>query len=185
MSRLWRLLAIAVLAAALWPELPRLAAEWRLRAANQQLEHALGGVQQATRQGQNGDVAQIRRTAAEGLQLAEQAATALPGDARVTLARAVGLLLSGRGGEAANLLDAAIAREERPEFTLNLGRARTTLGDTAGADAAYLRTAWASSQATATLPKTLREDLQRRVAALEAQLHAGTLAAPPPLRPQP
>lgn len=185
MSRLWRLLAIAALAAALWPELPRLAAEWRLRAANQQLERALDGVQQAARQGQNGDVAQIRRTAAEGLQLAEQAAAALPGDARVTLARAVGLLLSGRGGDAANLLDTAITREERPEFTLNLGRARTTLGDTAGADAAYLRTAWASSQATATLPKALREDLQRRVAALEAQLRAGTLAAPPPLRPQP
>ncbi|MCQ4165830.1 hypothetical protein [Tahibacter harae] len=185
MSRLWRLLAIAALAAAVWPELPRYAAEWRLRAANQQLERALDGVQQAARQGQAGDVAQIRQDAAQGLRLAGQAAAALPGDARVTLARAVGLLLSGRGGEAASLLDAAVAASERPEFTLNLGRARTTQGDSAGADAAYLRTAWASAQATATLPRALRETLQRQVAELEARLRAGNLPAPPPLRPAP
>ena len=185
MKRLWRALAIAVLALALWPELPRHAAEWRLRTANQQLERALDGVQQAARQGQAGDVAQIRRIAAQGLQLAEQAGAALPGDARVTLARAVGLLLSGRGGEAAALLDAAIAASERPEFTLNLGRARTTQGDSAGAGAAYLRTAWASAQATATLPRALREDLQRQVVELEAQLRAGNLRAPPPLQAAP
>lgn len=182
MSRLWRVLAIAALAAAVWPELPRHAAEWRLRTANQQLERALDGVQQAARRGQSGDMAQIHPHAAQGLRLAEQAAAALPNDPRVTLARAVGLLLSGRGGEAATLLDAAIAVSERPEFTLNLGRARTTQGDSTGADAAYLRTAWASTQATATLPRALREALQRQVAELEARLRAGNLPAPPPLR---
>ena len=78
MSRLWRLLAIAALAAAVWPELPRYTAEWRLRAANQQLERALDGVQQAARQSQAGDVAQIRQDAAQGLRLAGQAAAALP-----------------------------------------------------------------------------------------------------------
>jgi len=183
MSRLWRLPLILLLGAALWPEFPRHLAEWRLREANLQVEGALAAVQEAARQGRGADVAQIRQQAQTGLELAARASTALPGDARVTLVQAVGLILAGKGREAATLLEAAIATRERPEFSINLGRARTTLGDTAAAEAAYLRTAWASSQAISTLPQPLREELQRQVVLLEAQLHAGTLQAAPPLHP--
>jgi hypothetical protein len=183
MTWLWRVLALVLLAAALWPELPRYAAERQLHQANRQLESALRKVQQSPHQA--GADAQIREQAADALQLATQAAFALPDDPRCILAQALGLILSGQGKEAATLLEAAIARSERPEFTINLGRARTTQGDTAGAQAAYLRTAWASTQAIGTLPRVLREDLLRQVAELETQLRAGKRLAPPPLRPDP
>jgi hypothetical protein len=91
------------------------------------------------------------------------------------------LLLLRRGEQAIALLAPAIAAGERPELTLNLGRARGISGDEKGATAAFLRTAWANPEAIATLPKSIRGPLLDRVRALEMQLHDGRLQQPPPL----
>lgn len=181
MKTLWRLFVIEALSLALWPEFPRYQAEWRLNDANFRIDQAMRMSQSAARSG----VADTDRAALRQVALAEtlagQAAAALPGDPRAVLTQSIALIMTGRGASAASLLDAAIAAGERPEFTINLGRARTTLGDEAGADAAYLRTAWASPHAMATLPRAMREDFQRQVEHLDAQLRAGQLDAPPPL----
>lgn len=181
MKRVVRLVAIAALSLALWPEFPRYVGEWRLGEANLRLGRALSGNLAAARAGAAAPDGQALRQAELASDLAAQAMAALPGDPRAVLARSIALIMTGHGADAVSLLDAAIAAGERPEFTINLGRARTTLGDEAGANAAYLRTAWASPQATATLPKAMRETLQRQVEQLDAQLRAGQLDAPPPL----
>lgn len=181
MTVLRRVLVVVLFALALWPEFPRYLAEWRLAEANVRLGRALSGNQAAVRAGASTPDGQALRQAELAGELAAQAMAALPGDPRAVLARSIALIVTGRGADAIRGLDAAIAAGERPEFTLNLGRARTTLGDTAGANAAYLRTAWASPQATATLPRAMREDFQRQVERLDAQLRAGQLTAPPPL----
>jgi hypothetical protein len=175
MTIVWRLLVVVALGLALWPELARYRAEWRLGAANAHLAQVLR-MQRASDAG--GDAL---RHAGLAVALSEQVRATLPDDPRGVLAHAIGLILTGRGEQAVAVLDAAIATGERPEFTLNLGRARTTLGDEAGANRAYLRTAWASAQAIATLPKAMREDFLRQVQDLDAQLRAGELSAVPPL----
>jgi predicted Zn-dependent protease len=165
--------AIAVLALLLWPEFARYAAEHRLAAANGRLERALRGIDR-------GDAALASvRIAGDA---ARAAAVALPGDPRPPLQQGIALILQGRSKEAIEVLDAAIAEGDRPELTINLGRARSATGDDAGAAAAYLRTAWASPAAISTLPSALRDTLQAEVAQREAALRAGQLDAPPPLR---
>jgi hypothetical protein len=47
---------------------------------------------------------------------------------------------------------------------------------------AFLRTAWTNSGAIASLPAALRGRLLEQVNTLDAELHAGRLAAPPPLK---
>lgn len=182
MKRGARLAVVIVLGLALWPEFTRYVAEWRLTEANMRLQRALQESRISTVTGAPVDAIGARNQAGLALHLAEQASAALPGDPRAVLANAIALIMNGRGADAVSLLDAAIAVGERPEFTLNLGRARTTLGDAAGANAAYLRTAWASPHALATLPKAMREDFQRQADALDSELRAGRLTAPPPLR---
>jgi len=181
MKRAWQVVLVALLGLALWPEFSRYVAEWRLSEANVRLDRALQASQSAARAGVPGVDREALRQAQLAGALAEQAHAALSDDPRATLAHAIALIMTSRGADAEALLGAAIASGERPEFTINLGRARTTLGDEAGANAAYLRTAWASPQATATLPKAMREDFQRQVEQLDAQLRAGQLKTPPPL----
>jgi hypothetical protein len=172
MKRLLAILAILALPALLLPELPRYRAEALLADANGSLDAVLRGKL----------VGSEAVLAVERARLAaRQAAHWLPGDPRPPLAEGVALLFQQRGDEASRLLAAAVARAEHPELTLNLGRARGIAGDAAGADAAFLRTAWHSPAAIATLPKTLRADLLARVQALETELRAGRLAAPPPI----
>lgn len=171
-----RLLATFALVALLWPEFGRYRAEWQLADAGGHLQRVLRGLDRGATAH-----ASVQRADA----LARGAAASTPGDERAALLLGIALILQQRGADAAAALEAAIARGERPELTLNLGRARTALGDTAGADAAYLRTAWASPLALATLPKTMRDDLLARVALRESELHAGTLRAPPPLDAEP
>ncbi len=181
MKVLWRLFVVEALSLALWPEFPRYQAEWWLNDANFRIERALRMSQSTARSGMADTDGAALRQVALAETLAAQAAAALPGDPRAVLTQSIALIMTGRGARAVTLLDAAIAAGERPEFTINLGRARTTLGDEAGANAAYLRTAWASPQAIATLPKPMRDDFQRQVEHLDAQLRAGQLNAPPPL----
>ncbi len=185
MTMIRRLLLVALLALALSPELARYAAEWSLHEANFRIDQALRMSQSAARSGAVETDRVARRQVEMAGALAAQASAALPGDPRALLTQSIALIMTGHGEQAVALLDGAIAAGERPEFTINLGRARTTLGDEAGANAAYLRTAWASPQAIATLPKAMREDFQRQVGQLDAQLRAGQLEAPPPLDPAP
>lgn len=173
MKRLLPWLAILALLALILLELPRYRAEALLADANGPLDAVLRG------QLGGADAA----LAVEQARLAaRQAAQWLPGDPRPPLAEGVALLFQRRGKEASQVLAAAVALGEHPELTLNLGRARGIAGDAAGADAAFLRTAWGSPAAIATLPKALRADLAARVQALETELRAGRLAAAPAIQ---
>lgn len=154
----------------LWPEFARYRAEWQMADANARLQRALGGLDRGTVALQSVAVAAAQ---------AHAAAAHLPGDARPPLFEGVALILSGKGAEALAVLDGAIALGERPELTINQGRARTLLGNEAGANAAYLRTAWASPLAIATLPAAMRATLSTQVASLEIELQAGRLSEVP------
>jgi hypothetical protein len=161
-----------LLAAMVWPELGLYRAEWLLADANARLSDALRGAI-------TGDAA-LRSTETAFLQ-SRQAAAMLPDDPRTALASSVALLMLRRGAEAEAILGVAIEQGERPELTLNLGRARGIRGDEPGANAAFLRTAWASPAAIATLPSVLRVPLLERVSELETELRAGRMQAPPSL----
>jgi predicted Zn-dependent protease len=155
-------------AAALWPEFGRYRAEWLLADANARLAAALRG---------NATTASVE----SALDDAQRALALLPGDPRPPLAASIALLMLKRPGEAEAVLERALASGERPELTLNLGRARGSLGNESGAQAAFLRTAWASPAAIATLPSSMRSTLLEQVHALEQDLRAGRLAHAPPL----
>ncbi|MEO7326414.1 MAG: hypothetical protein ABIW82_16450 [Dokdonella sp.] len=173
MTRAIRLAGLLVLLALLFPEFGRYRAEWMLSAVHARLDRALRGIDR-------GEVAMT--SVGIAADQAQQAAAFLPGDPRPPMLQGIALILGGKGAQAVAVLDAAIAQGERPEFTINLGRARTILGDEAGAHAAYLRTAWASTDAIATLPKAVRESLLAEVSVLEGDLRAQKLVAPPPLQ---
>lgn len=172
MNRLARVFAIAFLLALLLPELPRYRAEAVLADAHARLDAVLHGQLRGTA---------ARDATAQALVDAQRAGQRLPGDPRAPLAEGLALLFQQRGREAAAVLTAAIAQGERPELTLNLGRARGISGDAAGADAAFLRTAWASPASIATLPAAMRADLSQRVGTLETALREGRLEMAPPL----
>jgi predicted Zn-dependent protease len=174
MNRLWRILGIALVVVAFVPEVLRYQAEWQLAEANARLSRVLLGKQSA----------QAAHDSAEAaVELAGKAESALPDDPRAWLMHGVALMLANRGSEGLAVLQNAVLQGERPELTLNLGRARFSQGDEAGANAAYLRTAWANPYAIDTLPKPMQEALRDQVAALEQELRAGRLKAPPPLSP--
>ena len=113
--------------------------------------------------------------------LARRAGERLPPEPRPVLARSIALIMTRQLDTAVLVLNEAIAQGERPELTINLGRARAALGDEAGAQRAYLRTAWAAPSAIGTLPQAMRQSLLDDVAALEARLREGTLTEVPPL----
>lgn len=156
--------AMAMLA----PEFGRYRAEWLLADANARLAAALRG---------NTTTASVEKA----LDDARRAMTTLPGDPRPPLAASIALLMLKRADEARVILEDAVASGERPELTLNLGRARGTLGDERGAQAAFLRTAWGSPASIATLPSSMRGPLLGQVDALEHDLYAGRLVQAPPL----
>lgn len=156
----------------LWPELPRYRGEWDLASANGRLERLLRGAE-------SGDAA--LESAREAERLAAAAAARLPHDPRAALSQGIALILLQRGDAARDLFRAAIADGERPELLVNLGRAEAVRGDLAAAHRAYLRAAWASPQAIATLPRAMRESLLAEVAAREAALRAGRADALPAL----
>lgn len=172
MRRLFQCVSIALLIALLWPEVQRYGAEYQLAQAAARLDRALRG----TDQGQAALDSVI-----EAQRLAQAAGIALPGDARPIMLEGIALILAGQGQRAVDVLVAGIAQGERPEFTINLGRARSALGDQSGARQAFLRSAWASPAAVSSLPPPMRESLLLEVARLEGELRAGRLQALPPL----
>ena len=172
MTVIWRMVWVLALALLLWPELPRYPAERSLARVNAGLDEVLRGTVVGA--------AAVHRVES-AVQLAQHAAQQLPGDLRPVLSLGMAWLLLQRGEQARLLFEQAIAQGERPELSLNLGRARALLGDEVGAQAAFLRTAWAAPNAIATLPKATREALMAQVAQLEAELRAGRLKAAPAL----
>jgi hypothetical protein len=172
MKRILQWLTIASLLALLWPEFPRYAAEYRLAQAAARLDRALSGIDQ----GQAALASVI-----EAQRLTHAAGLVLPGDARAVMLEGVALILSGQSQQAIEVLEAGVALGERPEFTINLGRARAAVGDEAGARAAFLRSGWASPTALGTLPKPVRDALLLEIQQLESELRSGRLQAPPPL----
>lgn len=173
MKMIARGIAIVVIASLLWPELTRYRAEHRLADASTRLNRLLRGVDAG-----DAAIASAREAHAQ----ADAATDALPGDPRAPLLASIALILLGDGDAAIKTLNAAIADGEHPELTINLGRARSISGDADGAQRAYLRTAWASPHAIATLPKSMRSDLLIEVEQRERALRAGTLTQIPPLR---
>ena len=173
MTFILRITLIVLSLLLLWPEFERYRAEWMLGDANARLEGVLHGTLK-------GHTAIVATDAA--IALSQHAAQLLPDDPRPQLSESVALLLRQRGAQVIALLEPAITAGERPELTLNLGRARGISGDQAGANAAFLRTAWANPAAIATLPKAIRDPLLERVGELEAQLRAGQLQRAPSLQ---
>jgi len=167
-----RCMLACVLLALAWPEIDSYRGELLLAGAGVRLSAALNGAVRG-----DAAVASVQIALAQ----AQRASTYLPGDQRPALSATIALLLLHRGAEAVAILDAAIAQGERPELTINLGRARGILGDEEGARAAFLRTAWASPASVATLPSALREPLLDQVKQLEGDLRAGRLQRIPQL----
>lgn len=98
---------------------------------------------------------------------------------RLALVQSLSLILAQRADQAESVLRAAIVAGERPELTLNLGRALAAQGDEAGARAAFLRAMWAAPQVADTLPRTMRESLMVELQVLEQALRDRRGEVPP------
>ncbi len=102
-----------------------------------------------------------------------------PEHATAVQVEGMALILTGQGDAARDHFRAAIAAGERPEFWVNLGRAYALLGDDERAQRCFLRAAWESEHALATLPKAARAAIVERMHGLESELARGTLVALP------
>ena len=104
----------------------------------------------------------------------------LPYDPRPLILAGSSRLLARRPQEALDYYRRAFATGERAEIDLNVGRAYGMTGDEEKASAAVLRALWISPTLAASLPKGAAAELTKRIRALEADLYAGRLPAPPP-----
>jgi cytochrome c-type biogenesis protein CcmH/NrfG len=164
------LLAVAF-AALLLPEVRRYGAERRLRSA----EAALDFVLRRSAEVQN-PVEVLDRVA----ERAAGAARPFPGDSRGLVLAGSAQLVAGNAQGAAGFYREALARGERAEIHLNLGRALDRLGRHDAARAAFLRAIWISPPLSRAVPEEYREPVRQEVERLEAELRGGRLAAPPP-----
>lgn len=168
MSRVARLLASMLLLAALATECLRYRAE-------HELAHARDAIGQVLR---SGDAARAAREMPDLVVRLEHQ----PDDVRRDLLLGLALILAQRPGDAVAQLEHAVRRRERPELTLNLGRARAAAGDEAGARAAFLRAGWAAPGVLSTLPAPMRATIADEIARRERALEAGEVSGlPPPL----
>lgn len=166
------LLALALAAAAVAPELTRYAAERRLAVAGEAFRILLQSPQSA-----EDPMAALDRVAT----LAETASDSLPGDPRPWVLSGSAHLTAGRPERALESYAAAFDRAgERAEVDLNIGRTETLLGREERARAAFLRAGWISPALLRALPPAAAQPLLAEVARLEAELRAGRLKAPPP-----
>lgn len=166
-------IALAVLvAAAMAPELSRYAAERRLHQASARLQSIVAARPPA--------VVDRATAAALAAATARGAAASLPGDWRPLNIAGSAWLIARQPAQALEEYRAALARGERPEVVVNLGRAYASLGRQDLAAAAFLRAAWISPAVLTGLPAAARDALSPRLTALERDLTAGRLAAPPP-----
>jgi tetratricopeptide (TPR) repeat protein len=164
--------AILLLAWALAPELSRYRAERLLFVGTQTLRYLLAHASEV-----KDPPAVLERVAA----IALEASGGLPGDPRPWILAGGARLVKAELDLAIANYREALARGERAETDLNLGRAYEAQGDRRKSRAAFLRAVWISPALfSAVLPDvaaTLWEDLAR----FEADLKAGRLKAPPPL----
>ena len=172
MKILARLLAGALLLAALWPEFSRYRGERELRSGTDALRRALATsrtVEQAR--------PALERTVASAL----IAARDLPWDPRPRVLAGSARLVAGRGRDALDFYRDALATGERAEIDLNIGRAHAVAGQLPEAQATLLRALWISPALAASLPEQAASRLREEIARLEKELKEGRLTAPPPL----
>lgn len=172
MKILGRVLAGALLLAALWPELARYRGERELRRGTDGLRRALT----ASR-----TVEEARPALERAVASAIAAAQDLPGDPRPRVLAGSARLVAGRGRDALDFYRDALATGERAEIDLNIGRAYAVAGQLPEAQATLLRALWISPALAASLPKPVAARLRQEVARLRKELKAGRLTAPPPL----
>jgi O-antigen ligase len=168
-----RLALVAIVVAALWPEIPRYAAERRLRATQGALRFVLMRTSEVT------DPPALARIA----DLAFEASRSLPGDPRPFVLAGAARRAAGEGERSLALFRSALATGERAEIDLNLGRTSEVLGRMDESRAWFVRGAWVSPPLLATLLPDIVGPIRSEVARLEADLAAGRLKAPPPLPP--
>ncbi len=161
----------AVLAALVWPEIPRYRAERRVG-------YATAAFRQLVDRAADPETA--RNILGVG-QLALTAAGALPGDPRPWVLAGSSCLVTGRPDRALEYYREAFATGERAEIDLNLGRAYMLLRRKESADAAFLRAGWISPEILESLPAEIKGPPLAEMARLAADLAAGRLSAPPPL----
>ncbi|MFN2385394.1 MAG: hypothetical protein ABR576_03775 [Thermoanaerobaculia bacterium] len=166
------LLAIALAAAAVAPEIRRYAAERRLAVASEAFRILLRSPQSA-----DDPIAALDRVAT----LAETASDPLPGDPRPWILSGSAHLTAGRPERALESYASAFDRAgERAEVDLNIGRAETLLGRDGRVRVAFLRAGWISPALLAALPPQTAQPVLAEIARLEEELRAGRLEAPPP-----
>ena len=173
--KLLRAAAVAAfLAALVFPEFSRYAAERRVGGATAAFRGLLDRADDAER--------------AESLIAVGQSALAvaerLPGDPRPWILAGSAYLLTGQPERALENYRAALAAGERAEIDLNIGRAHTLARRRENAQAAFLRAGWISPEILAVLAEPVRRPLLAEIARLSEELSAGRLAAPPLLPPE-
>jgi tetratricopeptide (TPR) repeat protein len=166
-------LVTAGLAALLFPEFPRYAAERRVGQATAAFRSLLD---------RGDDPGTADNLVAVG-QSALAAAARLPGDPRPWILGGSAYLLTRQPERALENYRAALATGERAEIDLNLGRAYVLARRRENAEAAFLRAGWISPEILAVLAEPVRRPLHAEILRLEEELRAGRLAAAPELPP--
>lgn len=170
MTKVLRLLAILVLAAALVPDLRRHAAERMLYRATALLASGFSG---------NLPGVDPRRLASASSELAAATARALPFDPRPPLVQGVARLALGDAAGAEECLRASIERAEKPEALLHLGRALLVEGRPEDARAVFRRAAWLHRIALLSLPASFRDEALAEAEELRRRIRKGEPAEIP------
>ena len=166
-----RIAAVALLAAAIVPEVRRYGAErllWRMHSAADLLAADPENAPDAREV-----VAWISRSA-------EEAAAALPGDRRPAMLAGEARIGVRDVAGALAWLRRASADGERADVDFEMGRAFILSRDFAPGQEALVRAAWVSPAVLAPLPEAAQRSFETVIARLEADLRGGRLAAPPP-----
>ena len=164
MTQTLRLTAVLLLAATLLPDLRHHAAEKALYQATALLSSALSG---------NVPGADPRRLAAAASDLASRIARTLPFDPRPPLVQGIARLALGDASGAEVCLRDSIARAEKPEALLHLGRALLVGNRPEDAREVFRRAAWLHRIALLSLPGAFREDALAEAEALRGRLQRG------------
>ena len=166
----WRVALALLIVAAIVPELFRYAAERRLYQASAVVRSVFSAPRGMPNPG---------NLVAWAISLASNVAADLPRDWRALNLEASALLIAREPERALGRYREALKLGERPEIDVNMGRAHASLGRHDLAAAAFLRAVWISPGLLSRLPSASREALRPQLAALEAELVNGRLAAPP------
>jgi hypothetical protein len=162
------LLGLALLAL---PELPRYLAEhrtYRIRARVEQLSAPRSPPPSPTLVEELGESAVA-------------ASRWIPGDTRTLTASAAAALFARDGELALHRYSVALARGERAEVDLNLGRAYALLDRRPEALAAFVRSVWLTPALAGELPEAAKPLVDAEIRRREALLRSGAADAVPPL----